>query len=272
MKTRLLFLFRTFLAGLLLAAGPVAAAGDCPRIVSQSPYLSVALDWLGRGHCIVGVSRYDRLFDTLPRTGGVMDPDAETIDLLGPDLLVASNWASEETLRKVLPAGARLLRVDGFTSVADAENMLRELGRASGAPDVDVRLAAFHKEWTAAAAAIRGEGRRALVLSACEGSPYSFGRGHFVGDAFVQAGFDVVETAPRLRHIRPGEEIEDLLTAVETLKPQVVFSLDRATAAQCSALLGILPVEVVHLGGENFFHPGAGVLAGYAELAQKMKR
>ena len=47
---------------------------ECPRIISQSPYISEMLDYLGMGHCIVGVSRYSKR--DLPRTGGILDPDA----------------------------------------------------------------------------------------------------------------------------------------------------------------------------------------------------
>ncbi len=117
------------LFSLLLAGAPTAFAADCPRIVSQSPYLTLALEWLERGDCLVGVSRYDRLRPALPRTGGVMDPDAEAIALLEPELFVTSNWTSADTVAALLPPGTRALRVDGFRSMADVEAMLRSLRR-----------------------------------------------------------------------------------------------------------------------------------------------
>jgi iron complex transport system substrate-binding protein len=67
-------LFRIILIAAALSAG-FAHAADCPRIVSQSPYITRALEWLGLAPCIVGVSRYDRRKE-LPSTGGVIDPDA----------------------------------------------------------------------------------------------------------------------------------------------------------------------------------------------------
>ncbi len=267
-------LFRRACAALLLALTlPALAAGSappCPRIVSQSPYLTVALDWLGRGHCIVGVSRYDRRTD-LPRTGGVMDPDFAAVAALKPDLFVTSNWTDAAALELAMPAGARVLRVDGFRSLADAEAMLLELARASGVSGAQARIAAFHREWQARARAVGGKGRRALVLSACGRSPYSFGREHFIADAFAQAGFEIVESAPRIRHMRAGEELPTIRSAVDRFKPDVVFSLDRVNAEQCNAELGLLPVRLVTLTGEHFFHPGPGVLDGYVELAAKMK-
>lgn len=267
------FLRHLCAAFFLALAVPALAAGgaaECPRIVSQSPYLTMALEWLGRGACIVGVSRYDRRSD-LPRTGGLMDPDFPAIAALEPDLFVTSNWVDAEQLEMAMPAGARLLRVDGFRSLADAEAMLRTLARASRAPGAEARIAAFRRDVKRRTAAVAGKGRRVLVLSACGRAPYSFGRDHYVADAFVQAGFDVVETAPRIRHMRPGEELPSILDAVERLKPEIVFSLDPINAEQCSAELGLLPVRLVTLHGEHFFHPGPGLLAGYDELAAKMK-
>lgn len=63
-------------------AGDQAVGADCPRIVSQSPYITRVLIWLGLERCIVGVSRYDAL--DRPKTGGVIDPDADAIALLEP--------------------------------------------------------------------------------------------------------------------------------------------------------------------------------------------
>lgn len=114
----------------LLQAIPVLA--DCPRIVSQSPYLTIALDWLGQGGCVVGVSRYDRK-DDVPQTGGVFDPDAAAIAALKPGLIITPDWISTDDLAKVTPPGAHALRLGGFASMGDAEAMLNTLAEASGA-------------------------------------------------------------------------------------------------------------------------------------------
>lgn len=103
---------------------------DCPRIVSQSPYITRALAWLGLERCIVGVSRYDVI--DLPRTGGVIDPDVDAIALLEPQLMITSNWTKEEAWKKTAPPGATALRVDGFRGMAGVERMLRDIGRTAG--------------------------------------------------------------------------------------------------------------------------------------------
>lgn len=259
---------RWALAGLLALASLGASAG-CPRIVSQSPYLTVALEWLQRGDCIVGVSRYD--LRALPRTGGLIDPDGAVIAKLRPDLIVASNWSDADTMELVTPPGARMLRLDGFDSIAGSDAMLQQLAEASRAPDGANRIESFRRARRARAESVPGRGQRALILSACSGAPYSFGRRHYVGDAFVLAGFEVVETAPKIRHLRDGEEIPTIARLVEQRKPDIVFSLSRETAAYCYAEIGALPVRIVVLKGENFFHPGPRLLDGLRELAEQLK-
>lgn len=249
---------------------PTAAMAECPRIVSQSPYLTAALEWLGRGDCVVGVSRYDSR--ALPHTGGVMDPDAAAIAALKPDLIVASDWADEEVMQAVTPSGTRLLRLGGFHSIVDTEAMLMALAGASDVPDGAARVAAFRDELQRRADAVNGDGKRALVISACGGrAPYSFGREHFIGEIFTLAGFDVVETTPRVRHLRAGEEISGIAAAVEQFKPEIVFALNDESARQCHAEIGALPVRVIALERDHFFHPGPNVLEGLTELADKMK-
>ena len=171
-------------------------------------------------------------------------------------------------------AVARDLEDSGFTVVATADGVAAAGRRAAVVkPKVvlmDMRLSdGSGVEATTQVLAV-SPASRVLVLSACGGSPYSFGPDHYVADAFRQAGFQLAETAPRIRHLREGEEMADILTAVERLKPDIVFSLDRENAEQCNAQLGMLPVRLETLRGEAFYHPGPGVLQGLDELAARM--
>lgn len=261
-------ILRCLLGGLLLALALPAAAA-CPRIVSQSPYITLALEWLGRGDCIVGASRYDKR--DLPRTGGIMDPDLGAIAALNPDLVVVSRGTDPAQLDMLEPE-ARILQVDGFDSMAGTEAMLLDLAEAAGVPDARARVDAYAREWRERAAAVRGGGRRVLVISACSAQPYSFGRGHVVGDAFAHAGFEVVETSERIRHLRPGEEIPGIVAAVERFKPEMVVSLTPDNAESCSAELGLVSVPVIGLEGRHFFNPGPALLTGLAQLAEQTEQ
>ena len=158
---RIVIITVAFLAGVVHAA-------DCPRIVSQSPYITRALEWLDLEKCIVGINRYDRtIYHQLPSTGGVIDPDAQEIARLRPELLITADWTSEDTWRAATPPGAVALRVGGFRGMAEVEAMLREIGRAAKVADIDARVDRFASDWRAAAARIDGRHRRALIMSAC---------------------------------------------------------------------------------------------------------
>ena len=104
------------LASLLLLSMPANASADCPRIISQSPYISHTLKWLGLEQCIVGASRYDQL--EVPDTGGVMDPDNEIIASLEPDILFTSDWTDPQELAALTPEDARAYRLLGFHIMA----------------------------------------------------------------------------------------------------------------------------------------------------------
>src|SRR3989338_1198240 len=116
----------------LLSSVTPAAAENCPRIISQSPYITHSLEWLGLKDCIVGVSRYDTL--DRPRTGGVTDPDKAAIAALKPDLMLTSDWTSEKTWTDATPPCARAIRLYGFRSMREVEDNLHTIAEAAGRP------------------------------------------------------------------------------------------------------------------------------------------
>ena len=198
--------------------------------------------------------------------------DLTRLQVLGQELDALGRRGAAEDER--VPERDRCLRlqVDGFDSMAGTEAMLLDLAEAAGVPDARARVDAYAREWRERAAAVRGGGRRVLVISACSAQPYSFGRGHVVGDAFAHAGFEVVETSERIRHLRPGEEIPGIVAAVERFKPEMVVSLTPDNAESCSAELGLVSVPVIGLEGRHFFNPGPALLTGLAQLAEQTEQ
>jgi iron complex transport system substrate-binding protein len=243
------------------------ADADCPRIISQSPYITKSLQWLGLEPCIVGVSRYDTL--DLPHTGGVMDPDGDAIKALEPQLIFTSNWTRQEILEGATPAGARAFRLDGFESMGQIEENLRLMGSEAGVADIDARVAAFHRDWTTLAADINGNGKKVLLLSACSGSPYSFGQQRWLSDLFSHAGFINVETAEKIRHIKPGEAVTTLNALINERKPELLFIFERTANKQCAFIKPQTPLTIINLDGEKFLHPAPVLLDGLGELAQQ---
>lgn len=254
---------------LLLLAAINSYADGCPRIISQSPYITRSLQWLDLEACIVGVSRYDTL--ALPHTGGVLDPDADAIAALEPQLLFTSDWTPAEKLAAVTPKGTRSFRLDGFRSMAQIEENLLTIGEAAHITDIDARVAQFHRQWVEAAHAIDGNGQRALLLSSCSGMPYSFGKERWLADLFTEAGFTIVESEPVLRHIRPGEEVATINALIDQLQPQLLFIFERKLQPQCAFIKPKTPIRIITLDGEKFLHPAPVILEGLEELASKRK-
>lgn len=257
---------RHFLAVCTLLLSTLAQAADCPRIVSQSPYITRTLEWLGRGDCIVGVSRYDPL--PLARTGGVIDPDPVAIGDLEPDVVIYSEWTSADTAALVTPSGAVALRVGGFKGMAGVESMLREIGRTSAVGDIEKRVTAFAGDWRAAAARVDSRQRRILILSACSNAPYSFGRGTTLFELFTAAGFVVVADHQNIRNFRPEQPDGDVAAWIAERRPDLLFALQDRRSESCNPAIAQPGVPILPLTGEHFTHPGPGFLKGLEELRQ----
>lgn len=261
-------LFPVFALFIMLSGPPVTAtaAADCPRIVSQSPYITKTLQWLGLEACIVGVSRYDTL--DRPHTGGVLDPDADLIATLEPELLFTSDWTSAEKLAAVTPKETRSFRLHGFASMAEIEENLRLIGREARIRDIEAKVANFHLQWQGLASEVKGNGKKVLLLSACSGMPYSFGQKRWLSDLFTQAGFMNVETAEKIRHIKPGEKVTTINALINELEPDLLFIFERKQNKQCAFIKPKTPLQIINLDGDNFLHPAPVLLDGLAELRQ----
>ncbi|MCW8841741.1 MAG: ABC transporter substrate-binding protein [Gammaproteobacteria bacterium] len=250
----------------LLLSTSLAAEPACPRIISQSPYITKTLQWLDLESCIVGVSRYDKL--ERPHTGGVLDPDGEVIATLEPDLLFTSDWTPVERLAAITPEGTRSFRLGGFASMAEIEVNLRLIGHETRIRNIEARGTDFHRQWTNLAAQINGNNKKVLLLSACSGTPYSFGQKRWLSELFSHAGFINVETAEKIRHIRPGEELATLSTLINELEPELLFIFERKQNKQCAFIKPKTPLTIINLDGDKFLHPAPTLLQGLRELAQ----
>lgn len=259
----------SLLAGLALTLAALPASAACPRIVSQSPYITLALEWMGLADCVVGVSRFDRRED-LPRTGGVIDPDADTIAILDPQLMITSRWTAAAKWQAMAPAGTTALRVDGFKGTADMEQALREIGRAAGVADIDARVDRFAADWRGAAAKVNGGKRRAVVMTACSGAPYSFGRGTTLYELFAHAGLDVVADHDGIRNFRPDGPPDELPKWLDSIKPEIIFALKNSRDEACNASLVRADTMIVPLDGDRFTHPGPRILLGLEQLREAL--
>ena len=242
---------------------------ECPRIISQSPYISEMLDYIGMGQCIVGVSRYSKR--DLPRTGGILDPDAEAIDALMPDLIITSNWSKEATLKKVTPKGAKAIRLKSFNKMNQLEENMFTVIKATHWQQAASKVETFKKAWRSKVKQVQGNNKKVLLLSSCSGKAYSFGPNSRLYDLFTQAGFNVVETKEKIRHVREGEEIKHITALLDRYQPELLFIFERKLKKQCQIMMPKVPVSILSFDGEKFLHPTTKILEGLDLLISKNK-
>ena len=268
---RLLILLLIYVPFSLHAAEPTEIAlKNCPRIISQSPYISEMLDYLGMGHCIVGVSRYSKR--ELPRTGGILDPDADAIDSLMPDLIITSDWSKVEALRSATPKGAKAIRLKSFNKMNQLEENMNTIIEATNWKGASKKVNAFAKTWRNKVKQVQGNNKKVLLLSSCSGNAYSFGPNSRLYDLFTQAGFNVVETKEKIRHVRPGEEIKHITALLDRYQPELLFIFERKLKKQCQLMMPKVPVRILSFDGEKFLHPTTEILEGLDILISKKYR
>jgi iron complex transport system substrate-binding protein len=117
----------------VLARAPHAQAPSPARIVSTSPSITETLFALGLGPHVVGVSRYCRFPPEvvhLPKVGTFLQPDAERIVALRPDLVFVNSVAS--TLSHRLDAmHIRAVEVDDG-AMNHVFDVVRQIAAAAG--------------------------------------------------------------------------------------------------------------------------------------------
>ncbi|MDH5517574.1 MAG: hypothetical protein OEY36_07105 [Gammaproteobacteria bacterium] len=250
----------------VFSISPLASSNNttCPRIISQSPYISKMLDYLGLGECIVGVSRYSKR--QLPHTGGILDPDAEAIDSLMPDLFITSDWTSLETIEKIIPEKVKSIRLSSFNTMNQLEDNMAAIIKATNWQQANDKVRVFAQSWRNKVKQVQGNHKKVLLLSSCSGSAYSFGPDSRLYDLFTLAGFNVLESGRKIRHIRPGNEIEDLTRLLNHYQPDLLFIFEQTLTKQCQMLFPNKAVRILNFDGKLFLHPTTAILDGLDSL------
>jgi len=258
-----------FLLFLFIPFSVIAAESnkECPRIISQSPYISEMLSYLGMEHCIVGVSRYSKR--DLPRTGGILDPDVEAIDALMPDLIITSDWSKEETLKNATPKGTKAIRLKSFNKMNQLEENMLTIIKSTQWQQAMPKVESFKNAWRSKIKQVQGNNKKVLLLSSCSGNAYSFGPNSRLYDLFTQAGFNVVETNEKIRHVRDGEEIKHITGLLNRYQPDLLFIFERHLKKQCQVIVPKTPVRIMSFDGGLFLNPNTKVLKGLDLLIEK---
>ena len=136
-KSTLFVSFLAFVAALLLL--PTASKAQAERVVSLAPSITETVFMLGRGHSLVGVTRYcdfPEAAKSLPSIGGLADTNYELLLRLKPTLVIG-HPENSQVLDYVEAFGVKTLRVphesleDIFASVETIGKSLNALEEAT---------------------------------------------------------------------------------------------------------------------------------------------
>jgi cobalamin transport system substrate-binding protein len=123
--------------------GPPAAPRP-RRIVSLAPSLTDVVIALGYAEVLVGVTRFDTAPEvaSLPRVGGFLDPSAEAVIGLRPDLVLwLTDGSALAPVKRIAELGVPVLALP-VVSVADVIGTTHAVARALGDPPAGERLSA----------------------------------------------------------------------------------------------------------------------------------
>lgn len=212
---------------------PQANVRTTSRIVSLVPALTEMLFAIGAGPQVVGVSNFDEFpaeVKALPRVGALLDPDAERILALRPDLVMT--YGSQTQLESQLErAGVRTFsyRHGGIATVLQT---MRDLGEETGRAVEARRVAAdIQSRLDAVRARVRGRARPRTLL-VFERQPktlrqiYATGGRGFLNEMLEAAGGENVFADVDRESVQPS--IETLLTRA----PAVILEV------QATAMIG----------------------------------
>ena len=169
---------------------PLQIARAPQRIVSLLPSLTETVCALGQCERLVGVDRYSNWPErvrTLPRMGGGLDPNMESIVAQKPDLvLLAGSTRGAERLQAL---GIAVLRLEPRTQ-ADVRRVLRTVALALGLPEAQAE-----RVWRdidsgvqSAAQALAPQARRWRVYVEVGSAPYGASESSFIGETLQRLG------------------------------------------------------------------------------------
>jgi iron complex transport system substrate-binding protein len=277
---------------LLSLAAPASAAGGFPlsmkddrgvtvrlgapprRVVSLAPSLTEIVFLLGRQEILAGVTRYCNFppaAASLPKVGGVSDPDVERVVSLAPDLVLCTTDGNpREKVRALEEIGIPCFAV----SPQDLDAVFAAIRRMgvllSAAARGEEEAAGLRRRAERARAAARGAGRSApRVLFAVSTSPIiAAGAGTFMDELVRLSGGSNVAAGLSGRY--PRLSVEDLVA----LRPDVVFVAGMAgverfpeDVTRWKEVPAFRDGAVVTLDGDIVTRPGPRLVAALEQIS-----
>ncbi|MDP6373841.1 MAG: helical backbone metal receptor [Vicinamibacterales bacterium] len=269
----------TLAAAIVLVAG--LGAQTPQRIVSVIPAVTEILFAIGAGSEVVGVGSYDQFppeIANLPRIGGLIDPDIETIIALRPDLVVP--YATQVDLVAQLGrAGIPLFQYSHGT-LSDVLTTIRQLGDRTGhARQAEDVARGIEADLAAIAEAVSGRRRpRTLLVIAREPGSlrnlFASGGSGFQHDMLWLAGGENVFDASVSRAAQVTTETILQAAPDVVLEVRAGQALSPAEVAREVAVWQALPSlpavrngRVVFLTGNDLVIPGPRIVQGVTRFA-----
>ncbi len=251
----------------------VQVPDDPRRIVSLAPNVTDALLALGMRDRLAGVSDFCRLPDgggPVPRIGGMLDPDLETIRSLRPDLLVGSTSGNDPGFATQAAALGVPFYAVHTPDVESVLKSLRDLATALGEPGRGDQLcAALQRRLDAVAGRVGGR-TPARVLFVVWGDPLVVpGRTAFLTDALRRAGGSSITADAAAAW--PAFDVELAIARA----PEVILTtadsrntVDRLERDHSWREVPAVRLHRIHVVGDAIQQPGPRVVDGIEEIAR----
>ena len=166
----------------------VSFARTPQRIVSVLPSLTEMVCELGQCQRLVGVDRYSNYpasVRALPRVGGGLDPNVESIVALKPDLVLLAT--SSPAAARLQALGIKVVALEP-KSHADVRRVLAQVGLLLEVADAQRLWRAIDAGVAAAAASLPASARNMRVYFEVNSAPYAASEGSFIGETLTRLG------------------------------------------------------------------------------------
>jgi iron complex transport system substrate-binding protein len=211
------------------------------RVVSLLPSLTETVCALGACQRLVGLDRYSNWpasLQHLPRVGGGLDPQIESIVALKPDLVLAAG--STRGVDRLEALGLKVLRLEPRTH-ADVQRVLRTVAQALFLPEAD-SARVWREVQTGVQAAVQSLGaqaRQQKVFFEVSPTPHGASASSFIGETLTRMG--VANILPAALGPFPQVNPEFVVHA----QPDVIMAGDssRASMAQRPGWSGLRAMQ-----------------------------
>ncbi len=160
------------------------------RIVSLLPSLTETVCALGQCQRLVGVDRYSNWpesIKSLPRMGGGIDPNIESIVAQKPDLVLLAG--STRGVERLQALGMTVLQLEPRTH-ADVQRVLQTVAQALGIPraEADRVWLAIDSGMQVAVQSLKPQARQQRVYFEVSPAPYGASESSFIGETLQRMG------------------------------------------------------------------------------------